>query len=573
MERKIDDDNLLTILFVCFRLKEQASKGAAAKRKTAAGKKSKKSQAEKDAELAKKLSSRRESTRDKDAKGAKSKKAAALAALKKEKKIQKQREESDDSEIDFADDSDDDSDDDYDEDDTELKPWQKKAKAAKAAAKSSSVLDKVDDDSDSEDEDDENAATKTKREKRASSTPAVEAGVEDFKKCTVPRRRLARWCSEPFFEAAVLNCFVRVLIGENEQGEKVYRLCEITDVKTGIKAYKFPIAKRGDKPIMTNKMITLRFGKHEKDFPMSLVSDAHPDELDVRKYVSAMRNIREEVLTKREANKLARLQHDLVHNYRYTTEDIEKNLQQLKKQGKSRGNLGAEQTKAAIAVQAARDMVAEAERNLADAKRTMMETDDEGDDKAVQEASEALKEAQTQLEERLAEERRTLDVVENRKKMLSQRSKDRNWAKVNQRALEANQKADREANKTSESKASGPGKKESFNPYARRRVKPKILWEVGQDDDDAEQPATAATDATGQDPSPDIPTPSLVQELDDKVTTINDDHQFAIDEEELAQQNAGSSALFGRAKKVSRKRKRQGISLAEYLDKKSKGEL
>ena len=64
---------------------------------------------------------------------------------------------------------------------------------------------------------------------------------------------LARWCNEPFFKAAVLECFVRLFIGEDDNGEKVYRLCEIVDVNIGQITYKFPVANKNEKPVMTNK--------------------------------------------------------------------------------------------------------------------------------------------------------------------------------------------------------------------------------------------------------------------------------------------------------------------------------
>ena len=52
----------------------------------------------------------------------------------------------------------------------------------------------------------------------------------------------------------------------------------------------------------------------------------------------------------------------------YTNADIEKNIQRKKKLGKTTGNLGSEQTKAMIAVQAARDALADAERKLEEAE-------------------------------------------------------------------------------------------------------------------------------------------------------------------------------------------------------------
>jgi len=91
-----------------------------------------------------------------------------------------------------------------------------------------------------------------------------EGNLEDYRKVTIPRRRLARWCNEPFFQAAVLECFVKIFIGDDDNGEKVYRLCEIVDVKEGPKTYKFPVANKNDKPVSTNKLLRLKFGKRKR---------------------------------------------------------------------------------------------------------------------------------------------------------------------------------------------------------------------------------------------------------------------------------------------------------------------
>lgn len=80
--------------------------------------------------------------------------------------------------------------------------------------------------------------------------PVVEADLEDYAKITLPRRRLARWCKEPFFKGAIMNCFVRLLIGDHD-GKKCYRLCQIVDVKKGKKNYNFPPANPREKPVST----------------------------------------------------------------------------------------------------------------------------------------------------------------------------------------------------------------------------------------------------------------------------------------------------------------------------------
>lgn len=583
-------------LLLCYRRKESekaAAKGKLAKNRKAelAKKPLKKSKTDPDEELARSLASRRESARDRDKKGTKSKKAAALAALKKERKIQQQQQREDsseESEIDFGDD-DDDSDEDYDEE-VGLKPWQQKKTRGKSTV---SRLDQDDDsaedmDIDDDDDDDDQVNKRDSRSGTAKTSAGdADAGLEDFLKVTVPRRRLARWCNEPFFKDAVHDCFVRLFIGEDDSGVKVYRLCEIIGVNTSNKSYKFPIAKKGDKPVSTNKTLRLKFGTSERDFPMYLVSDAPPEEIDVQKYIATQKDRRLDTLSKRRANKLRRLQDDLVNNYTYTTEDIERNLELRKRQGKSAGNLGLEQTKVAIALQAARENVSDMERRVANAKRALMESDNSAEEdeltKTVKEAEKRLEIAKLQLEKRLDEAETTKEAVQDRKRKLTQRSKDRHWAKVNQRNVQANQRADREANKANDDSAvAGTGKKKEFNPYARRRVKPKILWEVGQAKDEeeaqkAEEKKDSAKDTANEvkpTSSVDVTAPKLVHESHGKAPALHDRHQFAIDEEGLAQSTAIDSMLGGMRRKAPTKhRARKGISLADYFDRKENGTL
>jgi RNA polymerase-associated protein RTF1 len=526
--------------------------------------------------------------RDKDSKGVKSKKSAALAALRKERQVQQEKmEESDDSELDFGDD--DDSDDDYDE---EAMPWQKKSKATKSTVSRLDQADASDDDMEIDDDDEPQKKRESRHADRAAK-PIIEATLEDFKKVVIPRRRLARWCHEPFFEAAVLECFVRLFIGEDNNGEKVYRICQITDVKTGLKTYKFPVTNRNDKPVSTNKVLNLMFGKHERDFPMYLVSDEAPKEKDVRQYISVQKNHRAEVLSRRRANKLRRLQDELVNNYRYTKEDIERNLEARKKEGKTGANLGSEQTRVTIAVQGAKHAIEEAERQLADAKRNLLEFSGDNHKElelsnSVKDAEKALSNAKADLERKLEEERNTLAAVEQRKSRLTKRSKDINWAKVNERAIQANQKVDREANTAKDAAAAFGGKKKEFNPYARRQVRPKILWKVdqtgadeGEKDDKAvdeeekkdsrEETAKDDKATNGMDDAPGlIPEPT---EKDD--AGLSESHQFAIDEEVLAQSSATSQ--FGRglgsSNGVSKQRVRKGLSISDYLERKANGSL
>ena len=81
-------------------------------------------------------------------------------------------------------------------------------------------------------------------------TEDAEAQLEDYIKVWIPRRRLIRWCQEPYFEKAVTNFYVRIGIGRDAKTQKsCYRLCKILEVVTKTESeYKMD---RGDdqKPV------------------------------------------------------------------------------------------------------------------------------------------------------------------------------------------------------------------------------------------------------------------------------------------------------------------------------------
>ena len=310
--------------------------------------------------------------------------------------------------------------------------------------------------------------------------------------------------------------------------------------------------------VVTDKALRLQFGKNERVFLIKLISDNKATEVDVNLYKTEMKNQREQVLSRKEANKIRRKQDTLVSNYTYTTEDIESNLQKRKKKGSAMANLGLEQTRAAIAVQAARAALEEAVQQAKSG---------DGDSSAVDAA-------EKELDERLEEERRVLEKVRNRKERLTQRGTDKKWAKVNQRALEMNQKLDRGALKEPEEFKVDSGAKPKFNPYARRKVKPKILWEVGQKEEEEQEEKKDTSNAADEIAEKEQDsTPNLVQEQQQKAAALSQSHQFAIDEETLAQSSYTSGIAGLTAKKTVRKRVRKGLSLNEYLERKEAGTL
>ena len=314
---------------------------------------------------------------------------------------------------------------------------------------------------------------------------------------------------------------------------------------------------------------------------MYLVSDATPTQQDVNIYISTQKNHRREILAKRQATKLRRKQDELVNNYRYTTEDIEKNLEERKKQGKSLANLGAEQTKAAIKLQAAKDRHLEAKRALSDARKAIDKStvaDTTRLNQSLHECQERLKVTEEEVQLARDEMQAVKDAVKDRKQRLAQRSKDVNWAKVNQRNIAKNQRTDFEVSgkeKEAEAKKAASSAKEKFNPFARRKVKPKILWEVGQDKAEEEDKMGGEEEKKdsreGDDGKATEVTPTLVQEQ--ATDRLSQSHQFTIDEEVLAQNGANGFSRLSSTKRPRKQRNRKGLSLTDYLDQKAKGLL
>ena len=186
-----------------------------------------------DAAIAASLSGKRVSARNLVKKGKQFKKQAALAKIR-ESRANKKVEEESDSDLDYGRDSDD-SDDDYEE---TMKPWQMKGKK-----KTTTQLQAADSSDESmgnvEEEEDKEAPVRTED---------VEAEQEEYAKVSIPRRRLIRWCNEPYFLNAIKNFYVRIGIGRDNKTQKAcYRLCKIDGIVEK-DAYTFP-ATEGQNPV------------------------------------------------------------------------------------------------------------------------------------------------------------------------------------------------------------------------------------------------------------------------------------------------------------------------------------
>ncbi|KAL7521219.1 hypothetical protein ACHAWX_005912 [Stephanocyclus meneghinianus] len=528
-----------------------------------------------DAALAESMAGKRVSTRNLDAKGNKFKRAAALAKIRENRasKAPSGKDESE-SDLDYGRDSDD-SDDDYEES-TMLKPWQQKGRKTTQLEEESS----------------DEESTNEKREKEASSKrkgDEIDADVEDFVLVAIPRRRLTRWCNEPFFEDAVKNFYVRLGIGRDSKTQKAcYRLCRIVGVETKGE-YSFP-PEPNQKPVSTNKWLRVTFGKFENVFKMITVSDHRPTLDDVTKYVSQLKTDRQTdiILSKKKAIKLRKKQDSLVNNYTYTKEDIERLVTEKKKRNKKASNIGLEKTRIAIAVQAAEDAVKEAERRLEEAKIEQLEADDSMvgiTQSNVTKAMEALEDANVLLQERLEEQKRILKDEEDRINRLKGSSKVQNWVKVNQRAKLANQNADFQSYKEQLAKEKAESSAEpKFDPFARRKVKPKNLWEVG-----TKQSSDKNTDANSNGLIEEEKKDSHPSERDDSNAVKDFDKENNREDVTEAQKhdatgqsapfvydddiNIGDTANLGLGMKKLGNRARRGISLEDYQSRKAAGTL
>lgn len=144
-----------------------------------------------------------------------------------------------------------------------MKPWQKKTATRSNAARLDQALES-DDYEDMDEPESKGGSYQTGAPGRF-----VEADMESYQKITLPRRRLGRWCNEPFFEDAIRDCYVKLFIGVNEEGKRCYRLCRITGVIIEEMQYALPQVKN-------EKPVSLVFDLHLQTRPF-VIRSASPD--------------------------------------------------------------------------------------------------------------------------------------------------------------------------------------------------------------------------------------------------------------------------------------------------------
>lgn len=459
--------------------------------------------------------------------------------------------------------------------------WQKLSKQQKKS--------QVDDISEDEGEDEEN-----RREGVERRTEDADAELEDYHKVYIPRRRLMRWCNEPYFENAITNFYVRLGVGRDSKTQKpCYRLCKIVEVVTK-EEYSFPQIENQPR-VKTDKHLLLAFGQHTRQYKMVQVSEKRPTAEDVKNLVGQLKTNRmnDEMLTKKAAAKLRKQQDNLVNHYVYTTEDIDRAVAAGKKLGKVSVNIAAEKTRVGIQVKGAEAAVADAKGRLQDAEVERMEADDSVvamAEQKVEKAKEAVEEAEKRLQESIEEQNRLAKMDEQRMRRIKGSKKNQDWVKVNQRAKLANRNADFEAFKKEQLARQTNQAEPKFDPYARRRVKPKNLWEVGgakkSGGGGGADEATGGGDGSGNKEAAPIERDDSKENEKRDVAQLKDgggaqqpqkwvlprqsSNAFTFDDDLAV---GGDIMLGGLGKKKALVRKRKGISLDEYQERKKSGTL
>jgi hypothetical protein len=318
----------------------------------------------------------------------------------------------------------------------------------------------------------------------------------------------------------------------------------------------------------------LKFGESSKAFKMLTISDSKPDEDDVRKCLNQMKNRRggaREVLSKKDAKKMKKNQDNLINNYTYTVEDIQKSIETKKNLSKKIGNIAAEKTKSDIAVRGAEALLKEAYDHQLELESKLLEVDameEEGIQDEIDIATKRVEALKEDLEKKKLIKQKVLEAEARRLDRFGKNKKTQSWAKVNQKAKNKNKTADVEAYKT-EASNKGVEKKTSF--YGRLKAKKVILWEVGQKDDtdkkDADKDAAVVSnEEVLKDDTNDTNNAAKDARTSKKVNISDQMADIAIAQETI------TAGMNGTSKKVTT-RVRKGMSIEEYLKGKKEGTL
>lgn len=111
----------------------------------------------------------------------------------------------------------------------------------------------------------------------ATKRPTYITTKEELNKIRLSRHKMERFVALPFFERIVMNCFVRVSIGNNINQAPVYRIAEIVGVVETGKIYSLGKNR-------TNKGLRLRHGSSDRVFRLEFISNQDFSESEFEKW-------------------------------------------------------------------------------------------------------------------------------------------------------------------------------------------------------------------------------------------------------------------------------------------------
>ncbi|KAH8254256.1 hypothetical protein KR032_009156 [Drosophila birchii] len=159
------------------------------------------------------------------------------------------------------------------------------------------------------------ASSESEDDEKAPKSPVFITTREDLNKLRLSRYKMERFVNLPIFESTVLNCFVRISIGNNGQ-KPVYRVAEIVGVVETGKIYSLGTTR-------TNRGLRLKHGTQERVFRLEFISNQEFTENEFNKWSEVCQEAHVQMPT---IDLIAIKQADIKKalNYEFKDEDVDK---------------------------------------------------------------------------------------------------------------------------------------------------------------------------------------------------------------------------------------------------------
>ncbi|KAH8269490.1 hypothetical protein KR018_004345 [Drosophila ironensis] len=159
------------------------------------------------------------------------------------------------------------------------------------------------------------ASSESEDDEKAAKSPVYITNREDLNKLRLSRYKMERFVNLPIFESTVLNCFVRISIGNNGQ-KPVYRVAEIVGVVETGKIYNLGTTR-------TNRGLRLKHGTHERVFRLEFISNQEFTENEFNKWHEVCKQSQVQMPT---IDLIEIKQNDIKKalNYEFKDEDVDK---------------------------------------------------------------------------------------------------------------------------------------------------------------------------------------------------------------------------------------------------------